>query len=529
MARLLFGTSMARVKKAVGFCFLSYTVYDHLYTGAIAKLRQHEGRRYSTTRASSIIASTNAYHKLPDQRSIRLIKLYGAANLDDDIHIDLITASLDKSLSYEALSYTWDSQLRDQVIYANGQEFYITKNAQAAMRQLRLIPGKLKYLWIDAVCINQDDMAEKNLQVAIMAEIFKKATKVNIWLGDNNKSIDYVFNRAKSDKEDYLLRQLCYKKATLEVDKIFAVRAFFPETFSIVTPDYSHTAAKVYTDAAWTLLDASRNVKFMRFACHSDRNDGLPTWAPAWTPTGSHRWIWGTTNTRRLFPQPALVSKDDNESVLKIKGLRVDTLTATISDFIPKVASRGGELPDKAFKDYPSAPVACAIFKSWVKTLSAMSNRDIYLNRLDEMVSRLSQLYLGQTRLFQIVEDFNYNTDGKYSIRAELGEIASVESDLARLAVEIEDQCFFLTTAERVGISTVPVREGDEIALLTGETLPYIIRKSPDQPGKYTVVSPCLVAGGVQHDPWQDWFWGRPKAQLVEQANCKNWEYIELV
>ncbi|EHK26244.1 uncharacterized protein TRIVIDRAFT_8990, partial [Trichoderma virens Gv29-8] len=126
------------------------------------------------------------------QRSIRLIKVYGAANRDDDIYVDLVTASLDKAPPYEALSYTWDSQLSDQVIYANGRKFFITKNTHDAIRRLRLEPGETRYLWIDAICINQNDIAEKSSQVAMMANIYKNAKQVDIWLGNGNSSSDYI-------------------------------------------------------------------------------------------------------------------------------------------------------------------------------------------------------------------------------------------------------------------------------------------------------------------------------------------------
>lgn len=61
------------------------------------------------------------------------------------------------------------------------------------MKELRLKPGKSRYLWIDAICINQDDIAEKNSQVAMMAEIYKKATRVNIWLGESNRLSRFIF------------------------------------------------------------------------------------------------------------------------------------------------------------------------------------------------------------------------------------------------------------------------------------------------------------------------------------------------
>ncbi|KAH0493471.1 hypothetical protein TgHK011_000139 [Trichoderma gracile] len=191
---------------------------------------------------------------------------------------------------------------------------------------------------------------------------------------------------SRRDEGDYLLRRLCIKEAREEVDKVFAVGAFFPETFGTLRPDYSLTAVKVYTAAARSLLEAHRNVRFMRFASHSVRKDGMSTWVPTWTPIHTHNWIWGTGPTERRLYQPALVAKDVDESVLRIRALRVDRLTATISDFIPKLFPVGKERDDYKFKDLSTAHAACAVFKAWVEKLDAMGNGAAYLDRLGWLV-----------------------------------------------------------------------------------------------------------------------------------------------
>lgn len=196
--KLLFRTPRLTVRKAVGLSFLSYTFYDHLRTGTITKEQQHVDSLYSTVHHTSKMDRIyDGLPKLPDQRSIRLIKLHGASSRDDDIHIDLATVSLDNPPSYEALSYTWGGQISDQIVYISGMKFCITENVQAVMKELRLKPGKSRYLWIDAICINQEDVTEKNSQVAMMAEIYKKATRVNIWLGDSTKSSRFLFGSSR--------------------------------------------------------------------------------------------------------------------------------------------------------------------------------------------------------------------------------------------------------------------------------------------------------------------------------------------
>ncbi|KAF2114513.1 heterokaryon incompatibility protein-domain-containing protein [Lophiotrema nucula] len=59
------------------------------------------------------------------------------------------------------------------------------------LRHLRA-PNKIRYLWVDAICINQDDAKEKSAQVKEMGAIYRQAKKVRIWLGDVVNE-DHVF------------------------------------------------------------------------------------------------------------------------------------------------------------------------------------------------------------------------------------------------------------------------------------------------------------------------------------------------
>lgn len=154
----------------------------------------------------------------------------------------------------------------------------------------------------------------------------------------------------------------------LEVDKIYAMRHKVPDAFGMITPDYSQTVVKVYTDAAISLLVAHQNVQFMRFACHGGRSDGLPTWVPAWTkPSGWPCWIFDVERLEKPL-HPALVSKDSPKTTLKIKGLRVDTLTARVSDVFPRIVLKESVSED-ILGHYPSSLMAAALLRVWVLRL----------------------------------------------------------------------------------------------------------------------------------------------------------------
>ena len=114
------------------------------------------------------------YTKLdPSMGAIRLLRLLGSADNDAPIECHLAIYSLDDE-PYDALPYTWGSSALGKSVYVNGSRFVVTDNLAAALRRLRL-PDKPRTIWIDALCINQDDLAERAYQVAIMGQIYRKA------------------------------------------------------------------------------------------------------------------------------------------------------------------------------------------------------------------------------------------------------------------------------------------------------------------------------------------------------------------
>jgi hypothetical protein len=87
---------------------------------------------------------------------------------------------------YTALSYTWgDITTTPTVpIQCDGQVLHIAENLAAALRVLRKEDESV-YVWADAVCINQNDVKEKNNQVPLMREIYEYADTISVWLGED--------------------------------------------------------------------------------------------------------------------------------------------------------------------------------------------------------------------------------------------------------------------------------------------------------------------------------------------------------
>ncbi|RYC60101.1 hypothetical protein CHU98_g6105 [Xylaria longipes] len=148
----------------------------------------------------------------------RIIQLYGDSGIPDyplicRLHVaDMLGSEfrgigvrgladeVDRAVPYDALSYTWGNGETTQVIQCNGIDFPITENLFHALRALRASQdqGQDRYLWVDAICINQIDNKDKAMQVRNMFQIFKRATKVIAWLGKTFEGFESVCNEASA-------------------------------------------------------------------------------------------------------------------------------------------------------------------------------------------------------------------------------------------------------------------------------------------------------------------------------------------
>lgn len=113
--------------------------------------------------------------------SIRLLELL-PGQLEDSLQCTLRAYDLAHAPTYEALSYCWGPASSLLPITIDGDSLMVTPNLRSALRHLRRT-DYARTLWIDAICINQDDVEERGAQVAIMADIYRNAAQTVIWLG----------------------------------------------------------------------------------------------------------------------------------------------------------------------------------------------------------------------------------------------------------------------------------------------------------------------------------------------------------
>lgn len=169
------------------------------------------GQKSSGSIDSSNPVGRNAtiYETLPKQNTIRLLCLHGSDSATSPIHCSLEAHQLglaDAPL-YEALSYTWadengDKRLRCPIFIGPQYHVLLTTNScSSALRRFRTRHDRL--LWVDAICINQDNVEERDYQVSLMRKIYSSAGRVLIYLGPATEDTDEAMRLVNSSVAPY--------------------------------------------------------------------------------------------------------------------------------------------------------------------------------------------------------------------------------------------------------------------------------------------------------------------------------------
>lgn len=115
---------------------------------------------------------------------IRLLEVEPSVLGAEQVRCRLSWYSLDNPPRYTAISYVWGSSERASTILLNGREYKTTASAEHALMKLRS-RWRSRRFWIDAICIDQSSVKDKAEQISKMAEIYRRAHEVTVWLGDD--------------------------------------------------------------------------------------------------------------------------------------------------------------------------------------------------------------------------------------------------------------------------------------------------------------------------------------------------------
>lgn len=147
------------------------------------------------------------YQPLEESMDFRLLELLPGER-DDALKCSLTHNSLTSHPNYNAVSYTWGTPGLIREIELGGVARSIQANLFDFLQQLRSIYGAVT-LWVDALCINQNDILEKNVQVPLMGLIYSYAKSVFVWLGPQADGSEEYF-----DFCNHILPELRYLRSS---------------------------------------------------------------------------------------------------------------------------------------------------------------------------------------------------------------------------------------------------------------------------------------------------------------------------
>ncbi|KAF2649711.1 HET-domain-containing protein, partial [Lophiostoma macrostomum CBS 122681] len=138
-------------------------------------------------------------HKPLDRslQQIRLISIVPEAEGPIQCTIKHVDLDADKTPDYRALSYVWGPPSDVQRIRVNDQDFVVRSNLHHFLQAFRArlfkfrgcgpYEDEIQWLWIDQICIDQAVVQERNHQVRMMSDIYKRASYVYVWLGPSDR------------------------------------------------------------------------------------------------------------------------------------------------------------------------------------------------------------------------------------------------------------------------------------------------------------------------------------------------------
>lgn len=136
------------------------------------------------------------------QREIRLIKL---SPFRRDGHIECKIVKTTLPARYHALSYTWGSNVKTHQITMTSPgtktraSLGITANLYDFLQQM-VSARFTQMLWIDSICIDQNNTAERGHQVQLMGDLYRGAEQVFLWLGTDTR-IAHFLQRIKQSPD----------------------------------------------------------------------------------------------------------------------------------------------------------------------------------------------------------------------------------------------------------------------------------------------------------------------------------------
>jgi hypothetical protein len=177
------------------------------------------------------------YPQLQHARNIRLLEHSGRLD-SNDVRFHLSENSLERvDGEFISISYCWGRETLTKCLPISSSAYLkVTKTVHSLLKHVAGVASGLP-VWVDAICINQDDIKEKNNQVSMMRDIYAAAKCVLVWLGneDLTQTDEFVLfqylKTARGEEGRKLLGQVLqfpwFERSWVIQELCFARKAFF--------------------------------------------------------------------------------------------------------------------------------------------------------------------------------------------------------------------------------------------------------------------------------------------------------------
>jgi hypothetical protein len=300
-----------------------------------------------------------SYGSLEDhsRETIRLLKLVpGETNT---IECSMFLTDLSSQPNFKALSYVWGDQDASKAISIDGGLFLVRPNLWDFLRRLQRQDSST-YIWIDAICVNQEDIREREHQVSLMSKIYGQAESVIAWLGND---ADRTLESLGIDAAISELEQL---PAKIQLHEARHVRGFYePDFSSDVVAALAELASRQYWKRAWIVQELVLSRKAMLWFGNSYMIpfSNFIEWASTSVDVAAHlQCLIGFTlsaaNSRRLWPLDTVIQSfkdaqcaDARDKVYaflslsddgEVRGIRADYAKSTTELHLQLVHAYGG-------------------------------------------------------------------------------------------------------------------------------------------------------------------------------------------
>jgi hypothetical protein len=188
--------------------------------------------------------------------NIRILSIPPAPSDIDEtgpFECDIQVVSLGSLPQYETLSYVWGSGVGPVPIVVSGHRIEVSRSLNGALRRLQL-PDRPRLLWVDQICIDQQNLEEKADQVRLMSTIYTKCSRCIAWLGEVREGVPL----ADADAAVQLLKYMAVA-SRLRDPSSEPLPPMFPDRFGAATEALKdiYPGENEWWHRIWTVQEAA--------------------------------------------------------------------------------------------------------------------------------------------------------------------------------------------------------------------------------------------------------------------------------